>query len=229
MTHGYSWLFLGKMLLVVCAIFLLCRLGFWQISRAHYKQATLAQQHAQAKQPVLSSLQSTPVRFQRLALKSQFDNTNILLDNKIFHGQAGYQVITPLYLDSNTRILVNRGWIPLGRSRARLPTLTPLNGEVLVEGYLDVVSLNPLLSSTLEQQSSPWPRRLQQLDLDLVSTLLEKAVYPMVLQLDKTSPYAFQIEESNAFSANRHRGYALQWFSLAALLLCYAIYLLRKK
>ncbi len=65
----------------------------------------------------------------------------IYLDNKIFQGMAGYQVITPLRIGkSSMHVLVNRGWAPANRDRNKLPEVPAPNGEVVVSGLATIAT-----------------------------------------------------------------------------------------
>ena len=52
-------------------------------------------------------------------------------------GRAGYQVVTPLRLDDGRVVLVNRGWIAAGATRAEPPREAPPPGRVVVVGRLN--------------------------------------------------------------------------------------------
>src|SRR5262249_11181319 len=63
-----------------------------------------------------------------------------LLDYKVLHGVAGYQVITPLKPESaGASVLVNRGWIAAG-DRSRLPQVSTPDGVQTIEGIAIVPS-----------------------------------------------------------------------------------------
>ena len=61
----------------------------------------------------------------------------MLVRNRPNNGVLGYEVVVPLDLVDGTSLLVNRGWIPNGRSAAEPSTVpaTPA-GEVTVTGWL---------------------------------------------------------------------------------------------
>ncbi len=225
-------------LLFLCGVTLLCLLGFWQLTRAAQKQVLLNQMTAATEQTSLSGTalltlkHDTSLRYLPVSFKSVFVNQyTILLDNKVHQGQAGYHVIVPAVLNDQTLILVNRGWIPLGKSRQQLPTVPPVIGEVTIEGSLDFAYLNPLIPNALESQIPSWPLRVQQLDLEQVSHLIGKKISPMIVNLNQHSPFAFVVppKEKMAMPPERHQGYAVQWFSLAATLFIFYLIYLRKR
>lgn len=226
-------------LLVIGGITLLCSLGFWQLSRAEQKETLLQDfaygeaQSALSTNELLAQPSPTSLRYYSVKLQGYFDNDkSILLDNKINNGQVGYHVITPLVMNDKTVILINRGWIPIGHTRAILPTIHPIMGDVTIEGYLDFAYRNPFIKQALETHSIEWPLRMQGLDLNLLQQLIGKNVYTMLVILHKDSPYAFIPPQKPGtwMTPSKHRGYAVQWFSLAATLLAYTIFcLIRRK
>lgn len=61
----------------------------------------------------------------------------ILLDNRVYKGKAGYHVITSFRIDGSTmRILINRGWMPWGVDRQLLPKINTPIGTMRLSGLL---------------------------------------------------------------------------------------------
>jgi len=217
-------------LLVIACVTLLFRLGTWQLSRSQYKRALQTQeQQAQALAPLsaaelaqqsdLTKLRYRTVQFEGKLLPQY----TILLDNKIKSGRVGYEVLVPARLTEQQLILVNLGWIPLGRSRAELPQINFNFNLTTIEGYLDFSYRNPLISSSLESNKVQWPLRMQQLDIELLQNLIGTNIYPMLVKLDKAPA-------SHGMSPERHLGYAVQWFALAATLaILFGMVMLRRK
>src|SRR6185295_14422655 len=91
-------------------------LGNWQTGRAAEKRALAA-----AQAPV--------------TLRGTFDaRYTVLLDNKLHRGRPGYQVVQPLRTAPGKHVLVNRGWIAAGASRAQLPEVRTPAGEISLSG-----------------------------------------------------------------------------------------------
>ncbi|MBP6104475.1 MAG: SURF1 family protein [Gammaproteobacteria bacterium] len=138
---------LASTLMVLSVVPILLCLGYWQWQRFQYKTApthtqetrksslTLLQANILQKEGALQDLQGG-----YLQIEGQFLNQYaILVDNQSFKGQPGYKILTPLLLTgqaSPTYVLIDRGWIPLGHSRARLPIIPPVEGTVHVKGRL---------------------------------------------------------------------------------------------
>ncbi len=121
---------------------LLLALGVWQFDRAATKEARRATLAQQAQLPELALDGSAPwpaadaLAYRRLRVLGRYDAAHqMLLDNQVQDGQAGYHVITPLTLAGSTRqILVNRGWVPAPADRRLVPHIPVPQGPVLARG-----------------------------------------------------------------------------------------------
>ena len=215
-------------LATVIALPLLLMLGFWQLHRADVKREILALYHtnsAALPTMVYSTInEPLPAPFQHIAVRGHFaPDQQILLDNRFNEHQVGYQVITPFKLeDSNTYLLINRGWTPRHRNRAVMPTFeTPDQKEIVtLSGYVSYPSQHNFV---LGQNVEPLKNGLnvaQNLELAEMSEVVQHPVYPFVLLLDEKENYGFTREWNPVtMSPDIHMGYAVQWFALAASLL----------
>ena len=110
-----------SVLLTLFGVGLCVSLGLWQLERAAYKESIELKFEQRLGEPYLlfSAQQDlSNIEYRKLELRGRFDNThNLLVDNQLHQGRAGYYVLTPLLLDDSDKIiLVNRGWAPWGRS-----------------------------------------------------------------------------------------------------------------
>lgn len=230
MTIG--WRYPVAILLATAMLALLLRLGFWQLSRAEYKEAQSARwQQRSASAPIQLSSGQLPEDwlFRAAQANGEFNaSRQFLLDNRTHAGRAGYHVLTPFNLGS-VSVLVNRGWIEVGPSRAQLPALGPLPDEAVdVSGSL-VAPPRPglILGSTgHEKVTSSWPRVVQTIDLETMAAALGQPLLPALLRLSPSHPACHRCVWApiGGLDANTHRGYALQWFSLAAALVALCAY-----
>ena len=213
-------------LLTLFLLALLTGLGFWQLDRAAQKRVLVEQyQGGEQEAPILvrPDLVATDDLDYRPALVSgHFDaERQFLLDNRTRQGLAGYHVLTPLRIEgSGHAILVNRGWVPRGPSRADLPVLHTPDTAVQLEGLLR----QPGRAFTLgegEDREPGWPKVLQQVRLDLQAEQLGYPLLPMLLLLGPEQEHGFvrEWEPVKGFGPEQNLGYAVQWFGLAAALL----------
>jgi len=167
-------------------------LGNWQSRRADEKRA------------------SPP----RVAMEGEFvARHTVYLDHKIRGGRVGYEVITPLRLaGSNSHVLVNRGWIERGKTRDALPEVRTPSGELRVEG----IALERLPRVLALEDAKGRVR--QTLDIDAYAAETGLRLEPRVIeQHSDTGDGLARDWPPRAAGAEKHEGYALQWYSLAAL------------
>ena len=205
---------------------LLISLGFWQLDRAAQKRALL---QAYDDRPTDASIRVDEQfalgpgwRYRRAQIIGSYDHAHqFLLDNRVLQGRVGYHVLTPLRLaQGDAVVLVNRGWVAQGATRADLPPLpAPADAELSIEGLIDFPSDKVFVLGEGEDRDPGWPKVLQQIRLDLQAQQLGVRLLPMVLLLDKDQPGGF-VREWNpvVVGPERHVGYAVQWFALAAAL-----------
>jgi surfeit locus 1 family protein len=206
-------------------------LGHWQLERAAWKQglvdahAARIGEPAQALRSVLaSSAASADLEYRQVTAQGVYDlDHQLLLDNQIYQGRAGYQVLTPLRLDGvesgDDWVLVNRGWVPLGESRSQLPAVTGPAERITLRA---VIKLPPGKAFGPEAvESSGWPQVIQQLEIGPIGKQIGHPLLPMVLLLDKEDPGGFVRDWKPVYgiTPDKHRAYAAQWFTLALVLL----------
>jgi surfeit locus 1 family protein len=206
---------------------ILIGLGLWQLDRARYKEALLAEFKAQAGLPYVPLAEvdlASPVSlYRKVIVEGYYDSRHqILLDNQIHHGQPGYHVYTPLRSTGNgTAILVNRGWISLGVSRQHLPDIAVTEAKVSLKGLV-AQPANPGLRLQISVSPASWPQVVQYLDYQQLSAELDYSLAPSVILLAAEEENGFWREWQPRFPGSgpeRHRGYAVQWFALAVTLM----------
>lgn len=217
----------GVWLFGLAALALLVQLGLWQLQRADEKRELLAQQtRAQTSIEYLSH--SDPEPLAPVSLPGQFLQTPVfLLDNQIYKGKAGYEVLMVLQQDMDTRgILVNLGWIAAGADRRQLPDIAVPDEPVRIEGRLTPITKGLTLSD--DNWSASWPKRIQQIDLPQMEKLLGIPLYPWHVRLDtpllETLVLDWQVVN---MPPEKHQAYALQWFSLALALAVWLFWFFR--
>src|SRR5262249_31614831 len=140
----------------------------------------------------------------------------ILIDNKVHAGRAGYDVVTPLKLDGGAVVLVDRGWTPGGPTRALLPEAPPPAGPVEVEGRVNFAP-----ARYLELRADPSPGRVwQNLDPERYARATGMAVLPVIVEQTRAPvpPDALAREwPAPDFGVDTHRVYMLQWYAFALL------------
>ena len=156
-------------------------------------------------------------RFRRVRVSGTFDAARqILVDNVIHDGRAGFDVVTPLELDDGRRVLVDRGWFPLGESRAQLPMPPPPSGRVTIRGRIDIPTEHYL---ELGGRKPPAGALWEHLDPPRYAAATGIPVLPIVIdaQDDVAGEGLVRAWSPPDFGITMHEGYMLQWYTFAAM------------
>lgn len=211
-------------------------LGYWQLQRADEKRVLQAEYDRRAAQSPIR-IRSQPhdaeaLRFHQVEAFGRYQpEYQVLIDNRVHRGVAGYHVVTPLQIEGGvTRVLVNRGWIPLGPDRQHLPSIETPDGIVRVNGVATVPHAPPLVLGRAEPEKNAWQPLWQHLDLERYRRAVPFPVQPVVVLLDAQNTADGFVREWSRLDAGIavHRGYAFQWFALAAAVLVIYTVLLRR-
>jgi len=210
-------------LAVILLLPLLLGLGQWQLQRAADKAALQAEWDARRQAPP-QLLDGHPadgaaLRFHPLIARGTYEAEHqIFLDNQVYRGQAGYHVLTPLRLaGSDTRVLVDRGWIAAPAERNGLPRAAVPIGEVEVRGLgaLPPRRTLELAPASGDAWQSPW----QTVDFQRFRQLTGQPLQALLLQLDPEEAGGYVRDWPRPdLGRERHLAYAWQWFAFAATL-----------
>jgi cytochrome oxidase assembly protein ShyY1 len=220
--YQFDW----KLSLFTLLLFpILLRLGFWQLEREQEKLdlQNLYESRQSAELVDLSALDiSGDLQYVSVSLHGRFDNEHsFLLDNKIFEGQVGFEVLTPFAADNGVTVIVNRGWIAQNEYREILPPIEEVSGELELQGRV-YVPLGEQFMLGNEDQTGNWPRVIQSLNIEDMAAALNTTtdVFPYSVRLAPLQPGVFVRNwPVISTSPEKHRGYAIQWFTMATVLL----------
>ena len=204
----------------------LLSLGFWQLHRAQEKREIIKNYQVEKDGAVIrlnADMKSAAgLDYQHASSIGRYDSVHqLLLDNRTHEGRAGYQVLTPFILrDSEVAVLVNRGWVPVGKSRDQLPDVAVGEAQRTVLGRLKIPPAEVFMLGE-EELRRGWPYRIQRIQFQTLSEELQRTLLPVVLLLDNEEPdgYLRDWRPMVGFGPERNVGYAVQWFGLAAALL----------
>lgn len=212
-------------LVALVVLAMLLSLGRWQLERAAEKERAIAQhaeRQAQAHQSLTAAIGAALPGFTQVWLQGRFDEYHqFLLDNRTHLGRAGYHVITPFLTDAEGVVLVNRGWVPASADRSELPDIRIVSaGSIVITGMLVPPRESQFVLGETGYASDVWPKVVQRVELGPIGTALRRDVVGYVLRLDPNAEngYLRDWRPHLGISPDRHRGYATQWFALAATL-----------
>lgn len=214
-------------IIVLALVALFARLGMWQLHRAEQKKTLTAAIESRMSMPVLELRPDTDflpdLRFRRILVKGRFEpNKQILLDNQTYDGHAGVHVLTPLRIgNSETRVLIDRGWIALEPSREHLPEPAVPEGEVEVHGVIDIPGTPPFILGDASPAGPAWGRLWPYIDLDYLSKYAGRPVKPYLIRQDPSDAYGYmRTLPTIETKSTMHIGYAIQWFGFAVVVFC---------
>ena len=194
--------------------------GNWQHRRMLEKVALLAKITA-AKTAPAAPLPTgvsnwNEWRFRAVTLDGEFDARHqILIDNAQHAGRVGYDVVAPLLLRDGRAVLVDRGFVPVGASRANLPSPPIPAGQVTITGRIDIPSRRYLELGTHVTPKGPlW----QHVDTNEFAQATGVSVLPIVVR--DIGQHANGLVQDDALpetGIEKHQSYMLQWYTFAAL------------
>jgi cytochrome oxidase assembly protein ShyY1 len=208
---------LSLILITLAAVFL--RLAIWQLDRKAEKTG-LFERFAAAPSMVIEEALSGGQNMARVNAFGHYDPVrHVLLDNKIWEGRAGVQVLTPFQLADGRWLLVNRGWLPLPPDRIALPEVPTASAARTIHGRLMAPHADGLRLGPADSLASDrWPQLVTYFDADRIADALGVPLQPWVLWLDADDDSGFQDRQWSpaVMTPEVHGAYAVQWLALCA-------------
>jgi cytochrome oxidase assembly protein ShyY1 len=203
-------------------------LGHWQLRRADEKRAMQAERDAAERAdpvalpvPAPGAADTAGLVGRRVLARGRFvPERTVFIDNRTHKGVAGLHVVTPVRLDgSDAHVLVLRGWVARdARDWSRLPVVRTPEGPVAIEGLAQAG-----LAHALELSSTPAPgpadRVWQNLDYERYERWSGLPVLRLLVRQSAQPPVDDGLVRDWPVPGNdvdMHRGYAFQWYALAA-------------
>ena len=196
--------------------------GVWQLDRRAQRVAVNELAEARMDAPPARSAaelaaDTGSARYRPVELRGTFDfDHEIILTGRSHRGSPGVNLVTPLRVPGNGRaVLVNRGWVyapdgaTVDRSRWREPV------DATVRGYA-------LTFSDIPGAVSVRPGSVRRLNYDSVAALVPYPLTPVYVVDTAAPPPGLEAPArlgGIALDEGPHLGYAVQWFSFAAIAL----------
>jgi surfeit locus 1 family protein len=209
----------GALLLTLSGVAILCLLGTWQIKRLTWKEdiiSTLETEYAKDPAQNLYSFtdlqQDDAVRYG--SIEGVFDyKKEILVGPKTYEGDIGFHILTPLDMGQGQHILVNRGWI----GEDRTDEIMNPQGRVLVIGLIRAPDWNAFTPDN-SPENNVWTK----LDINQIARAKNiETIAPLIMYAESASePFGRVVmTEQRWLPRNKHKQYAIFWFSMAFILL----------
>jgi surfeit locus 1 family protein len=150
------------------------------------------------------------------------------LASRVRNGNVGYHVVTPLALEENRFLLVDRGWVPLERKAPISRPQGQVEGKVTVAGLIRKGGRRGFFTPDNAPDGNFW----FYVEIPAMAAFAGLAeTYPFYLEADATpNPGGLPIGGAAGPELNNpHLSYAITWYALAAaLVVIYVLYHLRR-
>ncbi len=221
---------------VIVLVVTMVLLGLWQLRRLDDRREYKALVEARQEQPAAEVATVVPrgadvgddavdaVLYRRVTASGTYDDAEtVVVENRTFNGAAGAWVLTPLQLDDDTAVVVNRGFVGFDRQGAIVPPPAP-DERVTVEG----------LVFPSQERGRIGPRDpvdgqlpvLARVDLDRFAAQVDLDLLPAYIQLVASDPNEAAAQGgapglvalgSPEPDEGPHLAYAVQWFIFTAI------------
>lgn len=219
-------------LIVIAAVMVMVRLGFWQLDRLTQRRAFNARVEEQLAGPplILSSqkldLDLYNMEYRDAVVSGEYDfDRQVVLRNQDWQGRLGVHILTPMMIEGGKKaILVDRGWVPFEDFTGEKLSRYDVHDSVEVDGVIRRSQSKPAFGGRADQVPEPGEEPLVAwywINLKDISQQLPYELLPVYLV---SSPdfnedrLPYRSKEELDLSEGSHLGYAFQWFTFAAIL-----------
>ena len=136
-------------LLVIAAILVMVRLGFWQLDRLTQRRAANARVAAQVNAPPLNLNQVLAdgtltldelnnMQYRSVVIHGEYHpQEEVVLRNRVWQNLPGFHLLTPFYIQGTPyAVMVDRGWIPLDQSKPQQWKAYDQPGVIEIRGQI---------------------------------------------------------------------------------------------
>jgi surfeit locus 1 family protein len=220
--------------LFVLLVALVCiRFGFWQLDRLEWRRAQNAALLGAMEEPVLTldavtaaQLSREPEAFlyRRVRVEGRFPPaSDVILRGRSHLGQPGVHLLTPLEIeDAPLAVLVNRGWLPAADAVTVDPRPFGASGVQQIEGLVQLYPAADGAGQALERKVDGFlvfslgRLEFQALQARTAQPLARFYIQQLPDPSGAAQPLRLPMPE---VGDGPHLGYAVQWFSFAAIFL----------
>lgn len=205
--------------------------GLWQLDRLRGRQESNARIEAQLARPaILLGTGVVPgslgqpgdvagVAYRRIRVSGTYDvRREVVLIGRTLEGRPGNHLLTPLMLGDGWGLLVDRGWVPYGLQDPPVAEARPPPGTVHLTGVL--LPAATARGAGAGAKAGPADR-LATVDIGRLQAQVPYRLSPVYLWLqsqappqDGTMPWTVPLPSPGE---GPHLGYAIQWFTFAAI------------
>ena len=225
-----SWL--KTTILVIAAVLVMIRLGFWQLDRLDQRRAFNERVEAQLAEELLElspqnlDLDLYNMEYRAAEVSGEFDHEHqVVLRNQDWRGNLGVHILTPLMIEGEKRaILVDRGWVPYEDFVEGNLAQYDHPGSVQFMGTIRRSQSKPLIGGRADILPAPGEPALAAWNWINISNISRQIPYELLpVYLVRTpdpteNQLPYRIQQELELTEGSHLGYAFQWFTFAAIL-----------
>lgn len=198
-------------------------LGQWQTRRALEKEVIEARLSERESAPPVTlgthSWGAEEMEYRRVVVEGEFTGDwKVYLENRPHQGVPGFYLLMPFRIGGSDRhVLVARGWVKRDiTDRAKIAPIRTPAGPLKLEG---VARRNPGRVLQLGQAEALRPGAIvQNLDVGEFERASGLSLQPFLIeQTTDTQDGLVRDWPRPSTGAEKHRGYAFQWYALAAM------------
>ncbi len=187
-------------IVVLLAVGVMVRLGFWQLDRLAQRRAFNASVEAQVNAAPLDLNKDIPLdkitgmEYRSVVVQGVYDPQNqVLLRNQVFSNQPGYHLLTPLRITGSSQsVLVDRGFIPLEQPGQTINLAAYAQpGQVTIRGIFRQPRV-PQFFGVPDPTLAPGQTRLADWNSVNLPRIQKQVPYPLLPVYVEVSPAAGQ-------------------------------------
>ncbi len=214
-------------LTMIAGIAFLLALGSWQLDRLAWKEGliALAEQRAQETAEKFDTAQAAnapeALHYKNVTVTGRFETEKeaylytIVSEPKGGTGGPGWFVITPFVLEDGSRVLVNRGFVPVALMPDKKAWAVQETEPLTLKGIVTLSEPRGLFAAQDNQQTREFYTR----DSKAIAAVLGVKAPEMIIdRAAEGAPSLPQAGETLLDFNNNHLAYAFTWFALAGTL-----------
>ena len=208
---------------VFFSILLFCSLGTWQIHRLQWKLDLISEiNNGLNSEPVFYS--NTNIKnYQKVKFSGIFDfKKQIYLYSLNNKGKPGYDIITPLKINSNEILLINRGWIQKDQKNNK-------NINKIISNSFEGILKKITKPNPFKPDNDIKNNILYSLNLEDLENFTGYKLSNFVLFLQNNQNILVENKIVSPDLPNNHLKYAITWYSVALSILLYFLYFRKKQ
>lgn len=204
-------------------------LGYWQVKRKEQKEMLIAALNERLDAPPIplptDPTEMDTLQYRKVSVEGEFDHELEIqlgprtLLREAFDGNAGepgMHIISPFTRsDNGQRILVNRGWVPLGRSDSGFREDAQVKGKVSLNGI--VTNSKDKKANAFIPDNEPEKGRWYWVDINAMADAMNTAPILIDAAKGETPPSGLPVSGQTQITIrNEHMQYIITWFGLSA-------------